>query len=71
VGKAQGQLVQLAIERGSATRPALKTGVCSEHGSDPRSVAFFHHAGLAYVSCSPFCVPIARLAAAQVALKSD
>ena len=63
-----GQLVKLAAERGRATRPNLKVGVCGEHGGDPSSVAFFHSVGLNYVSCSPFRVPIARLAAAQAAL---
>jgi pyruvate,orthophosphate dikinase len=66
--KGVGQLVQMAIERGRSTQPDLKTGVCGEHGGDPRSVAFFHQAGLNYVSCSAFRVPIARLAAAQAAL---
>ncbi len=64
-----GQLVQIGVERGRATRPALKVGVCGEHGGDPRSVQFFHRVGLNYVSCSPFRVPIARLSAAQAALK--
>jgi pyruvate,orthophosphate dikinase len=63
-----GQLVQLACERGRATRPALHVGICGEHGGDPRSIAFFHRAGLDYVSCSPFRVPIARVAAAQAAI---
>ncbi len=63
-----GQLVQLATERGRAARPGLKVGICGEHGGDPASIAFFHGAGLDYVSCSPFRVPIARLAAAQSAL---
>jgi pyruvate,orthophosphate dikinase len=63
-----GQLVQMGVERGRGARPDLKVGVCGEHGGDPRSVAFFHNAGLNYVSCSPFRVPIARLAAAQAAL---
>jgi len=63
-----GQLVRLAIERGRATRKDLKVGVCGEHGGDPRSVGFFHDSGLDYVSCSPFRVPIARLAAAHAAL---
>jgi pyruvate, orthophosphate dikinase len=63
-----GQLVKWAIEGGKKTRPTLKVGVCGEHGGDPRSVAFFHTAGLDYVSCSPFRVPIARLSAAQAAL---
>jgi pyruvate,orthophosphate dikinase len=65
-----GQLVSIGIERGRAARPDLKVGVCGEHGGDPRSVTFFHGAGLDYVSCSPFRVPIARLAAAQAALNS-
>ena len=63
-----GQLVRLGVERGRAARPGLKVGICGEHGGDPRSVAFFHTAGLNYVSCSPYRVPIARLAAAQAAL---
>jgi pyruvate,orthophosphate dikinase len=66
--KGVGQLVKLGVERGRETRPDLKVGVCGEHGGDPRSVIFFHGAGLNYVSCSPFRVPIARLAAAQAAL---
>ncbi len=64
-----GQLVTMAVERGRKTRPSIKLGVCGEHGGDPASIAFFHAAGLAYVSCSPFRVIIARLAAAQVAVK--
>ncbi|MCS6887177.1 MAG: pyruvate, phosphate dikinase [Chloroflexus sp.] len=63
-----GQLVQIGTERGRATRPTLKVGVCGEHGGDPASVEFFHRVGLNYVSCSPYRVPIARLAAAQAAL---
>ncbi len=63
-----GELVRLATERGRATRPTLKVGVCGEHGGDPASVAFCASVGLNYVSCSPFRVPIARLAAAQAAL---
>ncbi|MFI5047083.1 MAG: putative PEP-binding protein, partial [Acidimicrobiia bacterium] len=63
-----GQLVQLGVERGRATRPALKLGICGEHGGDPASVAFFDAVGLDYVSCSPYRVPIARLAAAHSAL---
>jgi pyruvate, orthophosphate dikinase len=66
--KRVGQLVKWAIEGGKKTRSELKVGVCGEHGGDPRSVAFFHTAGLDYVSCSPFRVPIARLSAAQAAL---
>ncbi|MDX6381678.1 MAG: pyruvate, orthophosphate dikinase [Rubrobacteraceae bacterium] len=64
-----GELVEMARERGRDTNPHLKLGVCGEHGGDPKSVAFFHKAGLDYVSCSPFRVPGARLAAAQAALK--
>ncbi len=64
-----GQLVKLACERGRVGRPGIKLGVCGEHGGDPRSVAFFVETGLDYVSCSPFRVPIARLAVAQSALK--
>lgn len=63
-----GQLVQIGTERGRATRPNLKVGICGEHGGDPASVEFFHRVGLNYVSCSPYRVPIARLAAAQAAL---
>ncbi|MFQ3664191.1 MAG: pyruvate, phosphate dikinase [Chloroflexaceae bacterium] len=63
-----GELVQIGTERGRKTRPNLKVGVCGEHGGDPASVEFFHKVGLNYVSCSPFRVPIARLAAAQAAL---
>jgi pyruvate,orthophosphate dikinase len=63
-----GQLVQDAVERGRATRPDLKLGVCGEHGGDPESIDFFYRAGLDYVSCSPFRVPIARLAAAQAVI---
>jgi pyruvate,orthophosphate dikinase len=63
-----GQLVQLGTERGRKTRPDLKVGICGEHGGEPSSVEFFHQVGLNYVSCSPFRVPIARLAAAQAAI---
>jgi pyruvate,orthophosphate dikinase len=63
-----GQLVQLAVERGRKTKPTLKIGICGEHGGEPSSVAFCHRVGMNYVSCSPFRVPIARLAAAQAAL---
>ena len=63
-----GQLVQIGVERGRSTRPTLKVGICGEHGGDPASVEFFHRAGLNYVSCSPYRVPIARLAAAHAAL---
>ncbi|MCL7041938.1 hypothetical protein MKW94_015677, partial [Papaver nudicaule] len=64
--KGVGQLVKMATERGRGAKPSLKVGICGEHGGDPTSVAFFAEAGLDYVSCSPFRVPIARLAAAQV-----
>jgi pyruvate,orthophosphate dikinase len=64
-----GSLVKMAAEKGRSVRPALKVGICGEHGGDPASVEFFHGVGLDYVSCSPFRVPIARLAAAQAALK--
>jgi pyruvate,orthophosphate dikinase len=63
-----GQLMQIAVEKGRKTRPAIKLGICGEHGGDPNSVKFCHRLGLDYVSCSPFRVPIARLAAAQAAL---
>ncbi|MBX6425998.1 MAG: pyruvate, phosphate dikinase [Variibacter sp.] len=63
-----GELVRIGVERGRKTRPGLKVGICGEHGGDPASVAFCHSVGLDYVSCSPFRVPIARLAAAQAAL---
>ena len=65
-----GQLVKMAVEKGRATRPNLKCGICGEHGGDPSSVEFCHKVGLNYVSCSPFRVPIARLAAAQAAIQS-
>ena len=64
-----GQLIQLAAAKGRATRPDIKLGICGEHGGDPSSVEFCHKVGLNYVSCSPFRVPIARLAAAQAALQ--
>jgi pyruvate,orthophosphate dikinase len=63
-----GELIRIGVERGRATRRKLKVGICGEHGGDPASVAFCHEIGLDYVSCSPFRVPIARLAAAQAAL---
>ena len=66
-----GQLVEMGVEKGRSTKPGLKTGVCGEHGGDPESVEFFHRAGLDYVSCSPFRVPIARLAAARAALREQ
>lgn len=64
-----GVLVKLAADQGRATRPNIKLGVCGEHGGDPSSIEFFHKVGLNYVSCSPYRVPIARLAAAQAAIK--
>ncbi len=64
-----GQLMQIAVEKGRKTRPNLKCGICGEHGGEPKSVAFCHKIGLNYVSCSPFRVPIARLAAAHAALE--
>ena len=66
-----GKLVDMAVKLGRATRPELHLGVCGEHGGDPSSVEFFHKVGLDYVSCSPFRVPIARLAAAQAAIKDS
>ena len=63
-----GQLVRIAAERGRATRPELELGVCGEHGGDPNSIRFFHEVGLDYVSCSPFRLPIARVAAAQASI---
>jgi pyruvate,orthophosphate dikinase len=66
-----GELVRIAVERGRAARPDLGLGICGEHGGDPDSIAFFHEAGLDYVSCSPFRVPIARVAAAQAAVAGE
>jgi pyruvate,orthophosphate dikinase len=66
-----GRLVSLACERGREANPDLKLGICGEHGGDPESIEFFHQAGLDYVSCSPYRVPIARLAAAQAAMAED
>ena len=65
-----GQLVKMACEKGRSTRPDIKLGICGEHGGEPSTVEFCHNIGLTYVSCSPFRVPIARLAAAQAAIKS-
>jgi pyruvate,orthophosphate dikinase len=64
-----GQLMKIAAEKGNATRPGIKLGICGEHGGDPASIEFCHQIGLTYVSCSPFRVPVARIAAAQAALK--
>jgi pyruvate,orthophosphate dikinase len=66
-----GELVRIAAERGRKVRPKIKLGICGEHGGDPASVVFCHEVGLDYVSCSPFRVPIARLAAAQAALGKE
>ncbi len=65
-----GKIVEMAVKLGKQTRPNIKLGVCGEHGGDPKSVEFFHKIGLNYVSCSPFRVPVARLAAAQAAIKT-
>ncbi|MDX1629033.1 MAG: putative PEP-binding protein, partial [Fulvivirga sp.] len=65
-----GELVKVGTERGRTTKTDLKVGICGEHGGEPKSVDFCHKAGLDYVSCSPFRVPIARLAAAQAMVKS-
>ncbi len=66
-----GELVRIAVERGRVSRPGLKLGICGEHGGDPTSIRFCHAVGLDYVSCSPYRVPIARLAAAQAALAGE
>ena len=65
-----GELIKMAVEKGRSVRPDIKLGICGEHGGDPSSVEFCHNIGLTYVSCSPFRVPIARLAAAQAAIKN-
>jgi pyruvate,orthophosphate dikinase len=66
-----GYLVKLAVEKGRKARPGIEVGICGEHGGDPKSIDFCHRAGLDYVSCSPFRVPVARLAAAHAALKQE
>jgi pyruvate,orthophosphate dikinase len=66
-----GQLMEIAVQKGRKTRPDIKLGICGEHGGDPDSVKFCHRIGLSYVSCSPFRVPVARLAAAQAALEAE
>ncbi|MGB2020604.1 MAG: putative PEP-binding protein, partial [Candidatus Puniceispirillaceae bacterium] len=66
-----GQLVKMGADGGRKARPDIKLGICGEHGGDPKSIDFCETVGLDYVSCSPFRVPIARLAAAQAALKSN
>jgi pyruvate,orthophosphate dikinase len=63
-----GEMVSIAVERGRRVRPNIKLGICGEHGGDPESIRFCHEAALDYVSCSPFRVPVARLAAAQAAI---
>ena len=63
-----GELMKIGVEKGRGAKPKLKIGICGEHGGDPASVVFCHKIGLDYVSCSPFRVPVARLAAAQAAL---
>ncbi|HIM83796.1 MAG TPA: hypothetical protein EYM55_04125, partial [Candidatus Marinimicrobia bacterium] len=65
-----GQLVEMGVKKGRLVRPDLKVGICGEHGGDPDSIDFCHRTGLDYVSCSPFRVPIARLAAAQAVLRN-
>jgi pyruvate,orthophosphate dikinase len=66
-----GELMKIAVAKGNAARPGIKLGICGEHGGDPASVKFCHRIGLTYVSCSPFRVPVARLAAAQAALEEE
>jgi pyruvate,orthophosphate dikinase len=66
-----GFLIKMAVEKGRKARPNLEVGICGEHGGDPKSIDFCHRAGLNYVSCSPFRVPVARLAAAHAALKDN
>ncbi len=65
-----GELVKIGIQKGRSVKPDLKIGICGEHGGDPSSIEFFHKVGMNYVSCSPFRVPIARLASAQAVVKS-
>jgi pyruvate, orthophosphate dikinase len=65
-----GMLIKWAVEKGRATRPDLEVGICGEHGGEPSSVQFCYRVGMNYVSCSPYRVPIARLAAAQAAIES-
>lgn len=68
--EAVGELVKMSVEKGRSTRPEIKLGICGEHGGDPQSIDFCHRNGLTYVSCSPFRVPVARLAAAQAAIRN-
>ena len=65
-----GKLMEMAVSMGRQTRPNLKLGICGEHGGDPRTIEFCHETGLNYVSCSPYRVPVARLSAAQAAVKA-
>jgi pyruvate,orthophosphate dikinase len=66
-----GQLMEIAVVKGQKARPGIKLGICGEHGGDPDSVKFCHQLGLTYVSCSPFRVPVARLAAAQAMVEEE
>jgi len=66
-----GQLMEVAVQKGRKARPAIKLGICGEHGGDPDSVKFCHRVGLSYVSCSPYRVPVARLAAAQAMVEEE
>jgi pyruvate, orthophosphate dikinase len=66
-----GDLMKIGVERGQSVKPDIKLGICGEHGGEPRSVEFCHRLGLDYVSCSPYRVPLARLAAAQAVLKES
>ena len=66
-----GRVMEIGVEGGRSVRPDLKIGICGEHGGDPASVMFCHKIGLNYVSCSPFRIPIAKLAAAQIALEDE
>jgi pyruvate,orthophosphate dikinase len=65
-----GELIEIGVERGRAAKPNLKIGICGEHGGDPETIQFCERIGLTYVSCSPYRVPIARLAAAQATLRA-
>ena len=69
--KSVGRLIKVGVDEGRSTNPKLFVGICGEHGGDPASVEFCHRVGMNYVSCSPFRVPIARLAAAQAAIIND
>jgi len=66
-----GELIRIGIERGRRTRSDLKVGICGEHGGEPSSVEFCHRVGMTYVSCSPFMIPVARLAAAQARIREE